>query len=367
MRLWSILLLAASACAQDSLPPWTPGVLDIHQIQTGRGNAAFIVFPDGMTLLLDAGAVPDRPGLELGPARPDASRTPGEWIARYITRFAPHQPPSLDYALMTHHHDDHISALPEVAARIPIRTLLDRGLDPAPPPFPAVQSYLDFRARFSGSVEVAEAGRRIAAGGAEIRILAGNGRVWTGDGVEPRFPPDWRKLPKAEQPSENECSIALRLRHGRFSYYTGGDLPGIVLDGLPAWHDLETPVAQAAGPVDVAVLDHHGWLDSTNEAFLHTLDPRVVVIPAWHASHPDHGVMRRLRSPQWKPAPPDIYLTSLLEAPKAIFGYLRDAFRSTEGHIVVRVEPGGERYRVFVLDDTRESWAVRSVREYTAR
>src|SRR5262245_37135503 len=43
----------------------TPGMLDIHQIQTGRGNAACLVFPDGTTMLIDAGAVPDRPGPEL--------------------------------------------------------------------------------------------------------------------------------------------------------------------------------------------------------------------------------------------------------------------------------------------------------------
>ena len=41
--------------AGDSLPAWTPGTLDIHQIVTGRGNAAFMMFPDGTTLLLDAG------------------------------------------------------------------------------------------------------------------------------------------------------------------------------------------------------------------------------------------------------------------------------------------------------------------------
>ena len=39
----------------DVLPAWVPGTLDIHQIVTGRGNAAFMMFPDGTTLLLDAG------------------------------------------------------------------------------------------------------------------------------------------------------------------------------------------------------------------------------------------------------------------------------------------------------------------------
>jgi len=36
-------------------PPWTQGHLDIHQISTGRGNAALVILPDGTTLLVDAG------------------------------------------------------------------------------------------------------------------------------------------------------------------------------------------------------------------------------------------------------------------------------------------------------------------------
>ena len=34
-----------------ALPPWTPGMLDIHQISTGRGNAALMRFPGGASLL----------------------------------------------------------------------------------------------------------------------------------------------------------------------------------------------------------------------------------------------------------------------------------------------------------------------------
>src|SRR5260370_26279884 len=83
----------------ETLNPWSPGTLDIHQIQTGRGNAAFLIFPDATTLLVDAGTVPDRPGLELGPVRPDSSRTPGQWIAQYLQDFSPRAPASLAYVL----------------------------------------------------------------------------------------------------------------------------------------------------------------------------------------------------------------------------------------------------------------------------
>lgn len=122
------LLLARAVLGQEvggPLPSWTAGTLDIHQIHTGRGNAAFMVFPDGTTLLLDAGAVPNRTGLEIGPQRPNASRTPVEWIAGYIRLFGPHRPAKLDYAVVTHYHDDHMGALPQLASLIPIGMLID--------------------------------------------------------------------------------------------------------------------------------------------------------------------------------------------------------------------------------------------------
>ena len=38
-----------------------------------------------------------------------------------------------------------------------------------------------------------------------------------------------------------------------------------------------------------------------------------------------------------------------------------DRIAGHQGHVLVRVEPGGARYRVMVIDDSREDGAVRSV------
>ena len=85
----ALLDLAGGAGAGDAparLEPWSTGTLDVHQISTGRGNAAFVVFPDGTTLLFDAGDAGD--GIPLATALPDGTREPGEWIARYVQRTA---------------------------------------------------------------------------------------------------------------------------------------------------------------------------------------------------------------------------------------------------------------------------------------
>jgi LmbE family N-acetylglucosaminyl deacetylase len=358
----------------STISPWSPGILDIHQIQTGRGNAAFLIFPDGTTLLIDAGAVPDRGGLELGPARPNSSRPPGEWIAQYIRDFSPRTPATLDYVLVTHYHDDHLGALETVARLIPIRRLLDRGDTPAPPAGPLIDRYKELRRSLGADATIIRPGRadQIVARGFptfEVRNVAANGVIWTGDATSSRlaFPRDWSNLPKDIQPSENSFSAALLIRYGAFRYFTGGDLPGVPLDNLPAWHDLETPVARAIGAVDVLVLNHHGWLDTTNPFFLQTLRPRVVIIPAWHASHPDHGVLRRLLSPRIYP-PADLFTTTFLDAPKAVMSYLREPFNSAEGHILVRVEVGGAAYRVYILDDRSPAHPVTGVfGPYTSR
>jgi hypothetical protein len=292
-----LLGLCRPASAQivgQPLPPWTPGTLDIHQIQTGRGNAAYFIFPDGTTMLLDAGAVPGKPGLEQGPARPDATRSPAEWIARYIAQFSPRTPAALDYAVITHYHDDHMGAIIGVAHSIPISALIDRGDNPLPPPGSVTALYLEFRK--GQKAEIFRPGRadqirqlHNPGSNFEVRNVAANGEVWTGQGTttHQQFPVGWTSLPPADQPGENHFSIAIRIRYGLFDYFTGGDTPGVVLDRKPAWHDLETPIARAVGPVDVLVLNHHGWLDTTNEFFLDTLRPRAVIIPAWHATHPD--------------------------------------------------------------------------------
>lgn len=79
----------------DVFPPWAHGTLDIHQIATGRGNAAFTIFPDGTTMLVDAGDAGDVPGAD---ARPDATRTPAQWITAYVKQMMEGREARIDYA-----------------------------------------------------------------------------------------------------------------------------------------------------------------------------------------------------------------------------------------------------------------------------
>src|SRR5690606_698434 len=78
------LTLGNAGSAQNNpLPAWEKGYLDIHFINTGRGDAAFIIMPDGSSLLVDAGDL-DSDDKSMVAAVPDKSISQRVWIANYI-------------------------------------------------------------------------------------------------------------------------------------------------------------------------------------------------------------------------------------------------------------------------------------------
>ena len=393
------LLLAFALCvrAQEALPPWSRGMLDIHQISTGRGNAAFFRFPDGTTLLVDAGAAANGMELALTEPRPNATRTPGAWIARYVTNAMAPDAPRLDYALLTHFHPDHmgsvtaasaasksgayqLTGITEVGELIPIGTLIDRGTSFLPPPDDAMwKNYQAFLAERQINHETIRVGRAdqivlrhdaAAFPSFEVRNVAANGIVWTGKGNETRtiFPPlDSIKVAE-DRPNENMCSIGLRIRYGKFDFFTGGDMPGIPDAGGPEWHSVETAVANAIGPTDVHVVNHHGSISPASAYFLSTLRSPVMILPAWSPTHPSQDSLKRMLTMRLYPGPHDVFAVTMREPAKASIGARVDQMKATHGHIVVRVDPGGEHYKVFVLDDTSESAPVVAVfGPYTAQ
>jgi hypothetical protein len=376
------------------LTPWSEGALDIHHISTGKGNATFVIFPDGTTLLVDAGAstIP----IPYATARPDDSRRPGEWIARYIEHFHPGPSPVLDYVLLTHFDPDHIgfvdqnsplsssgayrlSGITDVGERIAIRTLIDRGSPdydyPRPLTNEIVDNYRHFLADHSSHpgmrVERFIPGRNdqitlqydpTGFPGFEVRNLASNGVVWTGVDTNTRQQvPSLESLAPEDFPSENLLSNAIRVSYGPFDYYNGGDLTGIPNIGNPQWQNMETPVARAMGPVDVHVVNHHGSIDPASPFFLATLRPRVHIIPAWSPTHPAPSVLKRLLSERAYPGPRDVFILEFREPTKATIGARAEQVKSDGGHVVVRVNPGGASYRVFVLDNSSESFTVKAI------
>ncbi len=76
----------AQSTPADTSLRWQSGYFDIHHINTGRGNSTFFIFPDGTTMLLDAGDLNPTPflrknaPLKVAPARPNDSKSAGQWL-----------------------------------------------------------------------------------------------------------------------------------------------------------------------------------------------------------------------------------------------------------------------------------------------
>lgn len=401
-RLWLVVLFATvtlSAHAGDvvdrEITPWQPGMLDIHQISTGRGNAGLYILPDGTTMLVDAGELSKKVPRHT-PDRPNDTRPAGEWIMRYIRHALRHDPqPSLDYALLTHFHGDHmgdptdgqpmsrsgafkLTGLTWVGEHLRIGKMLDRGWPdysyPKPIESASMKNYRAFlkwkTANDGMKVERFQPGRNDQAvlcrdpkkyPNFDFRNVGANGEIWTGVGTVTRCHfPDLKNVPPTDWPHENMLCTAFRLSYGKFDYFNGGDIPGIPAEGLPQWHDVETPVAKAVGPVEAAILNHHGYVDTQNEFFVAALRPRVWTLSVWVASHPTARVWQRLRSTRIYPGPRDVFATDLHPATQLVISGI-EKLASDHGHIVLRVSPGGDEYRVVIVDDSSESHRVTKV------
>ncbi len=390
--------------ATKELPPWQVGMLDIHHISTGSGNAAYFIFPDGTTMLLDAGDV-DREDmkknapLKLLDPRPDSSRRAGQWIADYIKQFAPGRHAlKLDYALVSHFHSDHfghlsprsplsgtgayrLTGIMDVAELIPIGTLIDRAAPEYRSPVDLKAcphgadgtlanyfNFIDYRRARNEYVDGLQPGRKDQIvlrytphdyPGFSVRNAAASGVLWTGREAE-----TFRQIPPGAVDdcnfNENPFSLAIKLSYGQFDYYSGGDLLGEREADQPGWRDMETPLGDTVGPVDAMTLNHHGNRDATNANFLRALRPRVIVQQSWVSDQPGGEVVHRMTSRSIFPGPRDIFATGIQPETRIAIGpWMERAYSSFDGHVVIRVAPGGGSYEVFILDDATRDRVVK--------
>jgi hypothetical protein len=91
---------------------------------------------------------------------------------------------------------------------------------------------------------------------------------WTGFGYTPAtlFPFD-----------KNDCSMAVLVQFGHFSYYTAGDLNGET-ETIIAQHVRGQYLAASGGHVCACKLNHHGAHEATSPEVLRQLRPRVALV-----------------------------------------------------------------------------------------
>ena len=398
-KILGLLIIAPLfANAQLKLPNWQPGWMDIHHISTGRGNATYMVFPDGTTLLFDAGEIsethPRTQSARNSSLIPDVSKKAHEWIVDYISRNAPFpKKTEIDYGIISHFHDDHfgewdttlkssiygdykLTGITGVAEYLNIKKFFDRGhlypIDLKSSQFlskfqndeyhlvQTLNNYFSFlktqqkRGNVYDSIVVGAKDQITLLNHAEkypnwsiLNICAG-GKIATGFKNRESF----SLLQSGQYVGENPLSVGLKISYGNFDYFTGGDMSGINSLGLPDDNSVEAHVAPVIGPVDIATLNHHGNRDAASPTFVRTLRPRVWIQQTWSSDHPGQDVLRRIMSTDLYPGERSLFATDLLRPNVDVIGEknINQAYTSFSGHILVRVFNGGSEYKMYVLD-----------------
>lgn len=393
--------IASQKVKDRNLPAWQQGFLDIHFIETGRGNASFMVFPDGTTMLLDAGDLQTEEfykknsPLKVSPALPTDKKRPGEWIAAYIAQIMPkNRALTIDYAMITHFHQDHygsvnaqtpytangayqLSGIADVGTQIPIHKLLDRGFD-----YPVdLHTYYSKDATFTNYVKFIKEQEKRKDFIHEALKVGSNSQI--GLLIQPKSYPDfsvrnikagnkvWSGIdeqivscfPDSDMPqkgfNENPLSNAIKITYGAFTYYSGGDNTGYEGLGYPGRKNVEPAIAKAAGRVTAMSLNHHGNRDANNRDFIEALSPEVVVQQSWCSDQPGQELAFRLVEKNSRGDSIKVFNTHMLPETRIYLGgWITKAFKSLNGHVLIRVQNGGDAYMVYVLDETKEKLEV---------
>lgn len=397
--------LIVAGCSSDKvrigkqLPQWREGELDIHFINTARGECEYQILPDGTTILVDASGSLLKLGEEKSeplPSKPSDDISAGKVIADYIRHFSPEVSGGhINYLLITHLHGDHIGSyrewlpmhesglfrigsLQEIGDALVFDKIMDRDWPSYDYPTPAVmdkelihnyRAYLEWYSTAKGvQVERWNPGSHSQivplhdpGCGVTVQNMSGNGCFWTGEGEN-----SYTLMPTTEEflkmdadaiPGENAYSCSYTLSYGDFDFFLGGDLQINGRSEYP-YKDTEAPIAKVSRKVEVMKADHHGTNNTNSSELLSVLRPDVWIVCPWRDVHPRPATIDRVLA-----ANPDcdIFCTNMPEINKPKMGDRLSSIDVQEGHIVVRVAQGGASYMVYALDDTDQEYRVKSI------
>ena len=207
-------------------------------LDVGQGDATVVISPEGRVALIDAG-----PG--------------GTDIVDKLRR---HGVDTVDIAIATHPHADHIGGFVAVFDALPLRYYMDNGVPHT------TQTYGELleRVRESGVTYLEATRRSLRLGDVMLRVLP----------------------PPADATSLNNGSIGIVVEYGSFRALLTGDSAG---EGLSHFLQLGVP------DVDVLKAAHHGARDGVTPAWLAATKPEVVVISCGRGNpygYPDPWALR---------------------------------------------------------------------------
>lgn len=391
----------------SAYPGWRPGELDLHFIYTGCGENMFYRLPDGTAILNDVGEFYRPRDLDRVPLLPSADRLGGDWVTRYIKRI--YSEKTIDYAIFSHWHADHIghamfkgdgsqgnnpacayryrmtkdgrkvNGFLCVAEEFKFRRYLDHQY-PSRGVYGTQDTSMELLAPWVAAQE--KKGLKADAfkvGGLDqiamlrdpdkyrdcfsIRNICANGRLWDGKDGERDFASEHVAKTGKQKINQNTLSMGFVMQYGKFRYWAGGDVHRNLITKEGKEVDFEGLVGQRVGPVSVCKMNHHGCSDAMSIDFVSSVRAQAYVSCMWcpRQAHPE-ALKRIYKAGSYDGMRPFIVPNLVTDIQHKKAGpETFELSASGASHVVVKVFPGGDRYRIYLLEAGDESMRVNAV------
>ena len=178
--------------------------------------------------------------------------------------------------LLTHYHDEHVGGVPHLAARLPVGTFIDHGpnreLDHGVTEH-GYAAYQQVLATTHARRILARPGDVLPITGMTATVVSADGALLssslTGAAQQNAFCAQSSTRP-ADQ-TENSRSLGVAITFGKLRLLDLGDLTA------DKEQQLMCP-ANKLGHIDVYIVSHHGWYQSSSPALVLAIAPRVAVM-----------------------------------------------------------------------------------------
>ncbi|HKV25826.1 MAG TPA: MBL fold metallo-hydrolase [Candidatus Acidoferrum sp.] len=263
----SLVLLLCGAFAIAALRPATASPapsshegLRIYFVDVEGGQSTLFVTPAGKSLLIDTGW-PGNNGR-------DADRIVAAAKLAGVSK--------IDFVLLTHYHEDHTGGVPQLAAKIPIGTFIDHGVNREPgqgATEDAWQAYQKLLATGKYKRIIAKPGESLPVPGLEVKVISADGNLiekpLEGAGDENSVCKT-TEAPAADH-TENARSLGVLITFHKLRILDLGDLT------KDKERELMCPVNKL-GKIDIFVISHHGSSLSDSPELVDGIAPRVAIM-----------------------------------------------------------------------------------------
>jgi competence protein ComEC len=254
------ITLAAAAQGRQGSEIGGADKLRIYFIDVEGGQSTLFVTPAGQSLLIDTGW-PGNNGR-------DADRIVAAAKKAGLSK--------IDYVLITHYHADHAGGIPQLVARIPVGTFLDHGPNRELDKGITEKDYALYQeelAKGKSKVIHETPGSVLPVKGIAVTVISADGNLidtaLPGAGAENQYCKG-AQTPPTDQ-TENSRSLGIEINFGKLRLLDLGDLT------KDKEKQLMCPLNKL-GRIDVYIVSHHGWEQSSSPLFVNAIHARVAIM-----------------------------------------------------------------------------------------